>query len=73
MGYELCGEMFDPEIEIEISNVEEFVKIILKYIDVLLEIAGVVEFEVEEELVETIVDELEWTREYDDIYFTAYI
>jgi len=69
----LCGEMFDPEVEVEVSDVRRFIEIVLKYIDVLLEIAGVVEFEVEEEVIETIIEELKWINEYDDIYFTAYI
>jgi len=69
----VCWRMFDPEVEVEISDVEAFVEIVLKYIDVLLEVAGVAEFEITEELVEEIVEEFNWTREYEDFWFETYV
>jgi len=65
--------MFDPEVEVEVENVEAFVEVVLKYIDVLLEVAGVAEFEITEELVEEIVEEFNWTREYEDFWFETYV
>jgi len=40
---------------------------------VLLEVAGVAEFEITEELVEEIVEEFNWTREYEDFWFETYV
>jgi len=61
--------MFSPEVEV--SDVD--VDLLIEYLDTILEMAGVTEIEVEEELVEEIIEELEWTREYEDIFFTEYI
>jgi len=70
---ELLRSMFEPEVEIEVANVDKFIEIVLKYLDVLLEIAEIAEFEIEEGLIETIEKELDWTREYEDIWFSQYI
>jgi len=71
----VCWRMFDPEVEVEISDVEAFVEIVLKYIDVLLEVAGVAEFEITEELTNEIVNEFKWTDEYgrDNVWFETYV
>jgi len=65
--------MFDPEVEVEVEDVDALVELIIKYIDVLLEVAGVAEFEITEELVEEIVEEFNWTREYEDFWFETYV
>jgi len=61
--------MFSPEVEIADVDID----LLIEYIDVVLEMAGIAEIEVEEELIEDIIEELEWTREYEDIFFTEYI
>jgi len=61
--------MFSPEVEV----VDVDIDLLIEYIDVILEMAGVAEIEVEEEIIEDIIEELEWTREYEDIFFTEYI
>jgi len=61
--------MFSPEVEV----VDVDIDLLIEYIDIILEMAGVSEIEVEEELVEEMVEELKWTREYEDIFFTEYI
>jgi len=65
--------MFDPEVEVEVEDVDALVELIIKYIDVLLEVAGVSEFKITEELVEEIVEEFNWTREYEDFWFETYV
>jgi len=66
--------MFDPEVEVEVEDVDALVELIIKYIDVLLEVAGVAEFEITEELTNEIVNEFKWTDEYgrDNVWFETY-